>query len=319
MWRVAAAVLFLWATSATDSAPTQLDGLSATLEASPTKIPMGDAIQFRVTLAFDTTSAVRNTRLLNQFSGHCRFLFVSEKTGKSYERLPYDSGMLATPQPGNLALLKHGSRLSLEDLTVHLLSAKGEQVPPGEYSVTAMYQNDGGGETEVYLDSLGQYHERVYDGPWALWTGTIQSKPCIVTILPASEETVEIAVPKTLVVDDARIPGQIGWRYEASSRVRVNKRPGFAIGYRWHLETRVDGTTVSEYPRGEGGLDSSAMSFLPPDVSERVKTGKDAELILHMEVFETSVQPGHVWMPESGDFRILWSGQARYKFGGKGK
>jgi hypothetical protein len=318
---IAVAVFWLLAASAMTGSPpaaTQHDGLTATLQASPATLSMGDAVKFHVTLAFDTTIAASDTRMLNQFSGRCEFQFLNKKTGKSYGRAPYSTGMPAMERPGNLAHLKHRDRLALEDLTVHLLSERGEQIPAGEYSVTAIYENDGGGKIEAYLDSTSQYRRRVYDGRWTLWTGKIESQPCAVTILPASEGMVEVAVPKTLVVDSTRAPGQIGWTYKETSQVRVNKRPGFALGNRWHLETRVDGATISEYPRGDG-LDPSGMSFLPPDVSAQVHAGKDAELILHMEVFETSVQPQHMWMPEQGDFKILWRGQTRYKFSGSGK
>jgi hypothetical protein len=251
--------------------------------------------------------------MLNQFSGRCEFQFVNKKSGESFARSPYSTGMLAMERPGNLARLQHGGRMTIDDLTVHLLSEQGEQIPPGEYSVTAIYANDGGQKIEAYLDSTHQYRQRVYDGPWTLWTGRIESQICEVTVLPASERSEEVEVPKALVIDDARVSGQIGWTYKETSKIRVNKRPGFALGQSWHLETRVDGATVSEYPRGEG-LDPSGMSFLPPDVSARVRAGKDAELILHIEVFETSVQPQHLWMPERGDFKVLWRGQRRYKF-----
>jgi hypothetical protein len=320
MYAIAAAALCLWASSAsTDSPPvTKLEGLTAALQADPVTVPMGDAVHFVVTLALDTTTAASDSLILNQFSSRCEFVFVNKQTEKSFVRSPYDSGMPHALEPGNLVHLKHGDRIRLEDWTVHLLSEKGEQIPPGEYSVTAAYENDGGVKMEAYLDSTRHFRQRVYEGAGTVWTGKIQSKPCIVTILPASEEKVEVAVPKTLVVDDSRIPGQIGWTYRETSKIRVEKRPGFALGNRWHLETRVDGATISEYPRGEG-LDPSGMSFLPPDISARVKAGKNAELILHMEVFETSVQPGHMWMPEQGDFKVLWHGQTGYKFMGKGK
>jgi hypothetical protein len=304
----------------TDSTPArQHDGFTATLKADPASAPMGDAVRFHVTLAFDTTIAARSTRILNQFSGRCEFKIVNRSTGKSFARSPYDTGMPRMALPGNLVLLKHGDHLMPEELVVHLLSERGEQIPAGEYSVTAIYENDGALKEEAYLDSTGHYRWRVYEGPWELWTGKVESQPCALTILLASEEIAEVEVPKTLVIDNARGPGQIGWTSKETSKIQVTTRPGFALGNRWHLETRVDGTTISEYPCGLGGTAGNPGSFLPPDVSARIRAGKDAELILHMEVFETSVQSQHSWMPEQGDFKILWSGQTRYKFPGNGK
>ncbi len=319
--RLIAAAIALGFFVTTDSPPvTQHDGLTATLKADPATVPMGDAVQFNVTLAFDTTIAASHTRILNRFSSRCEFLFVNKKTAESFARSPYSVGMLAMEQPGNLVHLKHGDRIPLEYLTVHLLSERGEQMSAGEYSVTAIYGNDGGRNIEAYLDSTREYRSRVYEGPLTLWTGKIESQPCALTILPASVAIEEVEVPKTLVIDNTQVPGQIGWTYKATSKIRVKKRPGFALGNRWHLETRVDGTTISEYPRSLGGTAGNpGTSFLPPDVSARIRAAKDAELILHLEVFETSVQPRHMWMPEQGDFKILWRGQTRYKFPGNGK
>jgi hypothetical protein len=225
MSMIAAAVLCLWVSSpGADLTPaTQLEGLTATLRADPVTVPMGDAVHFTVTLAFDSTIAATNTRILNQFSSRCEFIFVNKKTGKSFGRSPYDTGMPRMEQPGNLAELEHGESLKLEDVTVHLLSEKGEQIPAGEYAVRAIYENDGGGKVEAYLDSTRQYRQRVYGGRWKLWTGKIESLPCAIRISPASETTVEVAVPKTLVVDSSRVPGQIGWSCNATSEIRVHK------------------------------------------------------------------------------------------------
>jgi len=95
------------------------------------------------------------------------------------------------------------------------------------------------------------------------------------------------------------------------------KRPGFALGNRWHLESRVGGKTISEFPQGCGGLlEGSGKSFMHPDVSSQLLAATDSELALHMEVFETSNQPKHLWQPEQGDFKVLWTGQIRYRFRG---
>lgn len=218
-------------------------------------------------------------------------------------------------QPGNLHRLKHGDDLPLDELTVYLLAENGDQIPPGKYSLRVVYTNDGE-SMEAYLDAAHQYHQRAYDGAWIIWAGSVESQPIALTIIDVPEKATTIAIPKTLAITTTEIKGQIGWRPATDdSTVSVMARPGFALGNRWELHTVVDGDTISRFPRGLGlPPDYGGWSFLPPEVSSRIESAKRAELVVHMEVFESSIQPGHGWMPERGVFQVLWQGKATYVF-----
>ncbi|MCI0453178.1 MAG: hypothetical protein L0Z51_12475 [Candidatus Latescibacteria bacterium] len=317
--------------AAAETSTTQSDGLSVTFRLDTTTVTMGAAVDFHVSLVFDTSMADTKTRILNRHSESCEFVFVNDRTGESFERLPYNTGMLAMEQPGNLVRLTHGARFVLDDLKVHLLNDEGEQIPPGTYSVRVTYVNDGGDRTEAHMDSTHQYRRRRYEGPWEVWSGQAVSTSSELRILPASPALVEVVIPSALVVDTTtvRIPSpegwsvsrgmQVAWAFSADSTqvIRVMKQPGFALGIRWRLESLVDGKTISDFPQGLEGLPvAGGQSYLHPHVSSQLSAATDSELILHMEVFEASNQPKHAWMPERGEFRVLWTGQIRYRLRG---
>ncbi len=308
----------LIASVSTEASPTQYDGLTVALHCDSTAVTMGARVVFHVSLAFDSSKASPSTRILNRYSARYEFLFVNDETAASFQRLPYDAGMPIARSPGDLVRMKHGERLSLDDVAVHLLAENGDQIPPGKYSVRVVYTNSGGDGTEAYFDSTQHYRQRHYDGPWTSWTGRIQSEPVSIAIRPASESITEVTVPTGLEVDTTVIAGRIGWRPDGTdSTISVKERPGFALGNRWQLNAVADGVIISDFPRGLGTPPESGWLFLAPDVSARLRFAKHAELILSMDIFETSVQPGHMWMPERGDFRVLWQGQARYTFQSK--
>jgi len=297
--------------------PTQHDGLTVVVRADSTTLAMGDRVILHVSLAFDSTRAGASTRILNVQAGRCELAFLNDETGQSYQRRPYDTGMPRVGYPGSLVRLRHGHDLPLDDLIVHLLADNGDQIPPGKYAVRVVYSNDGD-YMETYLDSTHQYHHRLraYDGSGNIWAGRVESQPIALTIVDVSEKATTIAIPKTLKISTTEIEGQIGWRPATDdSTISVMARSGFALGNRWELHTVVDGDTISRFPRGLGlPPDDGGWSFLPPDVSARIQSAKRAQLILYMEVFESSIQPGHMWMPERGVFQVLWQGQASYLF-----
>ena len=303
------------------------DGLSVALHTDSVTVPMGATVVFDVALTFDTTKADPKTRILNRHRERYEFTFVNDR-GESFRRQPFSTGMLGMVQPRDPVRLTNGVKLVLDPLKVHLLSDDGAQIPPGSYSVTVTYVNDGENK-EAYFDSARQYRSRDYQGPWQIWAGRVESAPFKLTILSATPALVDVEIPTALATDTTTIksiPTPEGWISPQTAQVvwwctpdstrviHVTKRPGFAIGNRWHLESRVAGKTISEFPRGWGGLlGASGKSYLHPDVSSQLLAARDAELVLHMEVFETSEQPKHAWNPEGGDFKVLWAGQIRHR------
>ncbi|RPH64748.1 MAG: hypothetical protein EHM89_00930 [Acidobacteria bacterium] len=314
----------------------QVDGISAMVSADRATVEMGALVKFQVELAFDSSMAKPKTRILNRYSGRCQLTFVDEETGRSFERQPYDTGMLGTQWADDLVLLTNDKRVVLDTLAVHFLSEEGEQLPSGTYSVRALYVNDGGEKMEVKVDPVtGNTRRQPYNGPWEFWSGRVESAPYAIKVLPAAPAVVDVVIPTALAVDTTTIkaiptpegwivprPMQIAWRCSPDSTqvIRVMKRPGFALGRRWKLESLVGGKTISDFPHGVGsGFLDLGDSFLHPDVSSQLLAATDSELVLHLEIFETSNQPKHLWMPEQGDFKVLWSGQVRYRVRGGGR
>jgi len=297
------------------SAQAEYNGLRAVLSADSSAVHMGACMEFRLEVAFDSMKADKKTRILNRYSGAwtCELSFVNEQTGELYTRVSYDAGMLAVPMPGNLAYLSDDS-LFIEKMTVYLLSDEGEQIPPGTYQARAHYENNGGDGVEAYIDSAAnQNRQRPYPGPWSLWKGSIESAPFRLEVLPAGPAYVELPVPSTIRFKEVQSRGQVGWTWSDQSpdTVRVWNRPGYALGHRWKLRIQLNGEEIDYQPHGEGGSrwPMDGMSYFHRDISSRIRDGEELVVTADLEIFESSVPPRHFWMPESGDFKILWSNQ----------
>jgi hypothetical protein len=298
----------------------QHNGLRATLSAESTTVHMGACIEFHLELAFDSLTADANTRILNRYqrAWKCDFSFVNEKTGDVFTRIPYDIGMLVVPEPGDLVYL-HNDSLFVEKMIVYLLSDEGNQIPPGSYQVRARYENDDGDDIEAYVDpDSKQYQQRPYPGPWSIWKGQIESAPLRLEVLPAGPAGVEMLVPSAIVLNKTQSLEQVGWAWSDQSpdTILIEKRPGYALGRRWNLQVQLNGEEMDYNPRGEGGMPWSTygMHYFPRDISLRIRSGEELCLAVDLAVFESSVQSRHSWMPERGDFKILWSRKLDQKF-----
>jgi hypothetical protein len=177
----------------------QVDGISARVSADRATVKMGALVKFQVELTFDSSLATPKTRILNRYSGRCRFTFVNEETNRSFERQPYDVGMPGMQWPDDLVLLTNEKHVVLDTLGAHLLSEEGEQLPPGKYSVRALYVNGGGEKIEIKVDPVtGNTRQQPYNGPWEFWKGRVESAPYALEILPAAPALVEVVIPVAL-------------------------------------------------------------------------------------------------------------------------
>ena len=59
------------------------------------------------------------------------------------------------------------------------------------------------------------------------------------------------------------------------------------------------------------------MCRLKPEDEARLAAGERLSLRGDIVIFETSEPPGHLWTPESGDYRILWQGRIEGGMPGK--
>ena len=322
VWFIAISLLAASAEPAREAA-----GLSAYLRASAGSVGMGDWIEFNAEVVLDTTQAPPKARMLNRFSGKCELIF-EDSNGNKYRRTPFNGGLPRMPQAGDLVRMRHRQPVALEQFRVYLLSEKGEQIPSGTYSVRFVYSQDARDRREAYRDNAGNYRTRTYAGPYEFWKGEVLSESCVLKVLPVATSEVEVRMPHAMVVDTTtiRIPGhgqaqpprpQLSVKLNPDSVqvIRVTKRAGYALGQKWNLETLIDKKTVSDYPRGLADLmEIGSIGLLHPDITAQVLASKRTEFILHMEIFESSVQAGHLWQPEGGDYKTLWSGAIHHVF-----
>ncbi|HYV51156.1 MAG TPA: hypothetical protein VE910_04575, partial [Dongiaceae bacterium] len=106
---------------------------------------------------------------------------------------------------------------------------------------------------------------------------------------------------------------------------RVLKSPGTALGNRWRLHQifkgqdksymhAIGGAPVGSGTRGGNPPDlwsTDGWCFLSPGDSKDLLSDPASQLVLDLEIFESSSQPQHMWQPEKGDLRVLWTGQLR--------
>jgi hypothetical protein len=296
-------------------------GLRCRLATAKAQVPMGAKVDFQLHLRFDSdTWPDDNVNLLNRCDQafNATLTFTDTKTGNVFRRSPYDAGMTPPgPDTDDIVQLRKDPLATPDRLEVHLLSGKGEQIPAGDYHVVATYENTAEPEVEVSVAPDGLLLTRPYEGPWEFWKGKIESAPMKLTITPAKPKQVELKANSALVVKQEQRDGQtlIGWTWSQGEPkvIRVERRPGYILGRRYGLQVFLDGKPVGE-PDDYGGLtnavwgDGKGMSYLAPELANRVLAGEKLKLVVNMEVFETSMPTQHFWSPESGDYRVLWRG-----------
>jgi hypothetical protein len=276
------------------------NGLRGSLHADRETAPIGDTIVFRLDLTFDPIAASPGTRWLNRYFGSYQFNFVDMQTGATFQREPIDpGGPLILPQPEDQIELSARSPASL-DIQIHLLSEKGEQIPPGRYEVRVLYTNEIKQFTQPPVDTTG------------FWKGQIESSPCTLTVTSASPESVDVSVPTGLLVDPKSRPSFIGWAFVDFRTVRVLKRPGFVLGTKMVFHGISNGgdllgfTSLGSGPRPS---DSPKFEFMHSDKTEQLISDKSSKIVIDQEIFESSVQLIHHWNPGAGDSKVLWTGQ----------
>jgi len=298
-----------------------VNGLRCRLTADRAEVPMGSRVVFGLRFRFEADRADAKVGILNRCARAWRatLTLTNTKTGRVFRRAPFDVGM---PPPGpmqrDMVLLRSMPKALLrpDRMAVHLLSEKGEQLPPGEYRVAATYTNIATPEVEVYTGADGSVAARPYKGPWRFWKGTLVSAPITLTVTPVGLKEVELKTNSALAVRRTKEGGRdgIAWTWSRKDPIRlcVKRRPGYVVGTRHVLHVFVGGKEVSR--GGGGGLrgsawsDGSSTSYLPPRIVKRVLAGEALKLRAHVVIFETSVPPRHMWAPEAGDYKVLWKG-----------
>jgi hypothetical protein len=306
------------------AADAPVGGLHCSLVADKAEVPMGGELMFTLHLQFNAEEADPKVNLLNaaQENWRAEFALTNTATAKTYHRKPYDPGMPWGPtRPADiLALRSHPARS--EQLRVYLLSPRGEQVPAGVYRVTATYENTAKEQVEFVTQSDGSLDRRPYQGPWMFWKGKIASNSLTLKVTPIAAGEVVLTTHSALDVvrrkqpaSDGRTIETIGyaWSRENPKGIRVTRRPGYVLGRSYSFHVSLNGKEVPGV--GGSGLQGGAWEagrsehFLPPEIVQRVLAGERLQVAADVVVFETSTPAGHMWSPESGDYKVLWQGR----------
>lgn len=291
--------------AAPDVPPQSLLGMNAGLEPASLDLAVGDRATFTVRLWFDPPPGGMTSMLLDLDNGAWRFVFTSAGTDTTRLRLPYS---FEGPGPAPDEVVTVNSAWSLRDnVVVPLLSPAGEQIPPGHYTVRAEYTNIAPADAP----------QAAPDADLEYWSGTLSSPPVDVTVYPRNRRPVPVVVPSGISFDEAAHGGeQVGWGWSTATRtISVTPRPGYAVAVHWEMVMRDRGGEVVYEGSGDNttGKWPASAQLLWPDISTRLKSDEPFTYEVKLEVFESSVLPGHLWNPRAGDYRVLW----HHTFGGK--
>lgn len=287
-----------------------LDGLRCRIEPEKAELWEGAEYAFTLHLEFTRHDANTNVKFVDRYldTQHVTVTFKNKDTGRVFERVPDDPHYGAPPDVVKEDITHVRTLFAPLPTFVGLVSPQGKHVPPGDYTVTVSYINDGQSE-EVTLYKAG---DEVYEGPWRFWEGRITSAPIDVKVK-------RIAVPeKSIKINSALevrlMLNAVGWRWsdDRPKTVRVKPRRGCVIGKRYWVHVFLDGEEVrygghglASSPWQEAG-DAQKLTDL---MNRRIRNGEKLKFRVDIEIFETSIPAKAPWKPKSGDYRALWKGR----------
>ena len=281
------------------------------------ELPMGAIGIYKLLFRFNPQDVDPQINLLSR-DFHTRstlLTFTDTKTGAVFER-GHDDGIEHYPKSNPLdAGELRGGAVKPERLVVQLLTYKGEQVPPGTYSVVATYVSKGKPESTKFRDDGTAI---AYPWAWQFWGGTIKSPPVTVTVTPVKVEEKEHRIPSALVFECNSFGLHGRYREGATQAARFAVRPGYTVGTRRQdradlgpaKNIRVLGESESNGLPGERvdercavGLGHESKELLKP-----ILAGERLDLRLGITIFETPIPPCHYWMLVRNFSNVLWEG-----------
>ena len=232
-------------------------------------------------------------RLVNWGAAECSYLELVDSEGQVTIRNPSVSGMPSF-LPGGCDMDQYRELLAAGPaygFRVPLLSSNGNQLAPGKYLVTAVYQNKGWQYVTPAPDSSELR---------TIWTGTIRSAPVMLTIKEGKYR--EVPYESFSGIKIIRTAEGLGWQWDpATRRTHVAKvRPGYITGkelniYRGAARTWAGGML--------GGGIHGSNQYDTFNLPAEFRIGDS--LLVEVTVFETSEGTPHMWSPKSGDYREL--------------
>ncbi len=288
-----------------------VQGLRCRLSARQANVPLGAKLMLDLGFRFDPRGTDPKLNVLSCFKTwrRVKLRLTDLETGRVHTRSPDDPtmGMLLIPFPRDYVLMRDGP-IPRQRLSLSLLARDGQQFPPGRYSVAALYHNDGEPRLQFPPTDDGSLISEPYKGPWAFWKGILLAPPVIIQVNDVGPGLVELKTNSALVVKDTENGIGYTWSEAAPLVLRVRRRPGYVLGRRHTLHVLVNGRDLGEKASGLGSgcwRDAKGMSYLHGIARE---PGQRVTLRADVEIFETSIPPEHMWMPQAGDYKVLWKG-----------
>ena len=287
-----------------------LDGLRCRIETEKTELWEGAEFAFTLHLEFTRDDANIDVKFVDRYldTRHVTVTFKNKDTGRVLERITDDPHYGAPPDVVKEDITPVRTPFAPLKTFVGLLSADGKHVPPGDYTVTANYINDGQSE-EV---TLYKFDDVVYEGPWRFWKGKIASAPIDVKVK-------RIAVPEKSIKTNSALEvrlmlNAVGWRWsdDKPKTVRVKARRGYVVGKRYWVHVFLDGEEVRYGGHGLAGSpwqEAADAQKLTDLMNQRIRNGEKLKFRADIEIFETSIPAKAPWKPKSGDYRALWKGR----------
>jgi hypothetical protein len=297
------------------------NGLSILATTDADTVDVGAEIRFETFFRFDAFLSDGRVRAMGASEDLEGWTLALREHGRDvvYERRAYDEGMPSLYGPEDHVELRSGS-VHVGKTDYFLLGSRGEQVPPGDYDVQVVYSNQGAKDRFLWNDE--QRLDRVPYEPGTVWAGEIRTATFPLHVREPAASLTTGNVPTRIVIELIRNTWMWHWDPNSFHEIAVATRPGYHIGtqhtLRWPEGLPIpqqyagpDGRvrTPEWISKGQGGFPfrtGGKSAVGGREFIQWVADGARPRLHWDLVVFETSVAPGHGWMPEGGDYRVLY-------------
>jgi len=261
------------------------NGAACAMASETSDAQIGDRVWFDFALRADSTAMNSEVYLAGwRVSELVLFTFRNTATGAQFERDidAFRGGPAYIPSDSDFLPLRADPPL-LWSIPIRLVSQSGEQIPPGDYEVTATFQ-DPNGKSKSNSNRT-----------FVLLQGPQVSGPVAFRIRDAAPDAIEILVPGGVAIERQ----QQGWCWSLSSAnprtVRLLRQPGFCLSSQTVTSVAVDG---GEFERvSTGGMSSNAATGIPElgefwqtlraDAVRALDEGRPVEVRVELAIYES--------------------------------
>ena len=278
----------------------EVDGVASGLVTEAYKASMGDRVMFHLGMKSDSTRVDSDAHLYRYLAqDDVSIAFESRDTGTIFRRTldMRRGGPLYTPDAEDFILLRSHPML-LWSVPVRLLHESGEQIPPGTYKVTALYE-----APNAEVSSLPPR------GPWKMHQGPLVSAPLTLNVQPADPEEVEIRTNSAIELIGVDCCQWIGIR-ENPTVHRTTKRPGFSFHASAETWAAVRGAPFKQLMSGGGESTwiTGGSACLGKEVCDALAAGDSLKVRVNVTIYETADPHPSFFSPSRTDSRAVWRG-----------